>query len=271
MTAPAAGLPRTRSPYLSREKHPYRPRRPTFLRRFLLRPARSRQRARQPGQARGTSSRPARTVTRSARWTRSTDQAATQQQRNGTATGKGAGDRRGARAGASTPQCPHPHLRERGPWNGVELEGIEPPSLPQVEARYRLRHSPVKYYCAAIDIDLRAVELGGFEPPTSSMPWKRATDCAIAPFSGVALSATGISVWSPRPPGKSVSRAVPHPPYPRTPVAVVPAGAGAQSGLRAQDRNPPSAPPAPEPFRSSPLFQCSSLHPGDRPVLPSIA
>ena len=115
------------------------------------------------------------------------------------------------------------------------------------------------------------VELGGFEPPTSSMPWKRATDCAIAPFSGVALSATGISVWSPRPPGKSVSRAVPHPPYPRTPVAVVPAGAGAQSGLRAQDRNPPSAPPAPEPFRSSPLFQCSSLHPGDRPVLPSIA
>lgn len=143
MTAPAAGLPRTRSPYLSREKHPYRPRRPTFLRRFLLRPARSRQRARQPGQARGTSSRPARTVTRSARWTRSTDQAATQQQRNGTATGEGAGDRRGARAGASTPQCPHPHLRERGPWNGVELEGIEPPSLPQVEARYRLRHSPI--------------------------------------------------------------------------------------------------------------------------------
>ena len=25
------------------------------------------------------------------------------------------------------------------------------------------------------------VELGGFEPPTSSMPWKRATNCAIAP------------------------------------------------------------------------------------------
>ena len=67
-------------------------------------------------------------------------------------------------------------------WNGVELEGIEPPSLPQVEARYRLRHSPLKYYCTAIDFELRAVELGGFEPPTSSMPWKRATDCAIAPF-----------------------------------------------------------------------------------------
>ena len=26
-----------------------------------------------------------------------------------------------------------------------------------------------------------SVELGGFEPPTSSMPWKRATNCAIAP------------------------------------------------------------------------------------------
>ena len=26
------------------------------------------------------------------------------------------------------------------------------------------------------------VELGGFEPPTSSMPWKRATNCAIAPL-----------------------------------------------------------------------------------------
>ena len=27
-----------------------------------------------------------------------------------------------------------------------------------------------------------SVELGGFEPPTSSMPWKRATNCAIAPY-----------------------------------------------------------------------------------------
>src|SRR5690606_28163347 len=27
------------------------------------------------------------------------------------------------------------------------------------------------------------VELGGFEPPTSSMPWKRATNCAMAPRS----------------------------------------------------------------------------------------
>ena len=31
---------------------------------------------------------------------------------------------------------------------------------------------------------MRGVELGGFEPPTSSMPWKRATNCAIAPASG---------------------------------------------------------------------------------------
>src|SRR5699024_6593271 len=34
---------------------------------------------------------------------------------------------------------------------------------------------------------VRGVELGGFEPPTSSMPWKRATNCAIAP-SRVALT-----------------------------------------------------------------------------------
>jgi hypothetical protein len=30
------------------------------------------------------------------------------------------------------------------------------------------------------------VELRGFEPLTSSMPWKRATNCAIAPCVGVA-------------------------------------------------------------------------------------
>ena len=34
------------------------------------------------------------------------------------------------------------------------------------------------------------VELGGFEPPTSSMPWKRATNCAIAPCSVRRPSAT---------------------------------------------------------------------------------
>ena len=32
--------------------------------------------------------------------------------------------------------------------------------------------------------DLSLVELWGFEPQTSSMPWKRATNCAIAPRTG---------------------------------------------------------------------------------------
>ncbi len=34
-----------------------------------------------------------------------------------------------------------------------------------------------------IKMSVPSVELGGFEPPTSSMPWKRATNCAIAPSS----------------------------------------------------------------------------------------
>ena len=29
---------------------------------------------------------------------------------------------------------------------------------------------------------VRGVELTGFEPVASSMPWKRATNCAIAPY-----------------------------------------------------------------------------------------
>jgi hypothetical protein len=31
---------------------------------------------------------------------------------------------------------------------------------------------------------VHVVELRGFEPLTSSMPWKRATNCAIAPLLG---------------------------------------------------------------------------------------
>ena len=40
------------------------------------------------------------------------------------------------------------------------------------------------------------VELGGFEPPTSSMPWKRATNCAIAPSNGCRPRATRITIRS---------------------------------------------------------------------------
>ena len=58
--------------------------------------------------------------------------------------------------------------------------GIRTPDLfHAMEARYQLRHSPEGRPPSARTG--RLVELGGFEPPTSSMPWKRATNCAIAP------------------------------------------------------------------------------------------
>ena len=41
---------------------------------------------------------------------------------------------------------------------------------------------------------VRAVEHRGFEPLTSSMPWKRATNCAIAPFGRRPRAATRITV-----------------------------------------------------------------------------
>ncbi len=49
-----------------------------------------------------------------------------------------------------------------------------------MEARYQLRHSPERVIGPPLVAVI--VELGGFEPPTSSMPWKRATNCAIAPY-----------------------------------------------------------------------------------------
>ena len=61
--------------------------------------------------------------------------------------------------------------------------GIRTPDLfHAMEARYQLRHSPEGRPPSARTG--RLVELGGFEPPTSSMPWKRATNCAIAPRTG---------------------------------------------------------------------------------------
>ena len=62
------------------------------------------------------------------------------------------------------------------------------------------------------------MELGGFEPPTSSMPWKRATNCAIAPSAGVVpCGRRGLLYGLGRRTSKSAARAVPHP---RSAVAV---------------------------------------------------
>ena len=59
--------------------------------------------------------------------------------------------------------------------------GIRTPDLfHAMEARYQLRHSPEMGAPPGEESEW-FVELGGFEPPTSSMPWKRATNCAIAP------------------------------------------------------------------------------------------
>ena len=72
--------------------------------------------------------------------------------------------------------------------------GIRTPDLfHAMEARYQLRHSPEMG--APLEEESEwFVELGGFEPPTSSMPWKRATNCAIAPFGRRSRAATRITV-----------------------------------------------------------------------------
>ena len=83
----------------------------------------------------------------------------------------------------------------RGPycWCGG-ARGIRTPDLfHAMEARYQLRHSPEMG--APLEEESEwFVELGGFEPPTSSMPWKRATNCAIAPFGRRSRAATRITV-----------------------------------------------------------------------------
>ena len=72
--------------------------------------------------------------------------------------------------------------------------GIRTPDLfHAMEARYQLRHSPEMG--APLEEESEwFVELGGFEPPTSSMPWKRATNCAIAPLGRRSRAATRITV-----------------------------------------------------------------------------
>ena len=72
--------------------------------------------------------------------------------------------------------------------------GIRTPDLfHAMEARYQLRHSPEMGAPPGEESEW-FVELGGFEPPTSSMPWKRATNCAIAPFGCRSRAATRITV-----------------------------------------------------------------------------
>ena len=81
----------------------------------------------------------------------------------------------------------------------VELGGFEPPTLsmpwrcatscaiaPSEAIRFMRAARPVMNQPRNHHImqpDGFIVELGGFEPPTLSMPWRCATSCAIAPFS----------------------------------------------------------------------------------------
>ena len=80
----------------------------------------------------------------------------------------------------------------------VELGGFEPPTLsmpwrcatscaiaPSEAIRFMRAARPVMNQPRNHHImqpDGFIVELGGFEPPTLSMPWRCATSCAIAPF-----------------------------------------------------------------------------------------
>ena len=81
----------------------------------------------------------------------------------------------------------------------VELGGFEPPTLsmpwrcatscaiaPSEAIRFMgvarpVMNQPRNHHIMQPDGFI--VELGGFEPPTLSMPWRCATSCAIAPFS----------------------------------------------------------------------------------------
>ena len=80
----------------------------------------------------------------------------------------------------------------------VELGGFEPPTLsmpwrcatscaiaPNEAIRFMgvVRPAMNQRRNHQMHADGFVVELGGFEPPTLSMPWRCATSCAIAPFS----------------------------------------------------------------------------------------
>ena len=57
------------------------------------------------------------------------------------------------------------------PSEAIRFMGVTRPAMNQ-----RRNHHITRF-------DGFVVELGGFEPPTLSMPWRCATSCAIAPFS----------------------------------------------------------------------------------------
>ena len=109
--------------------------------------------------------------------------------------------------------------------------GIRTPDLfHAMEARYQLRHSPGVGAPLGEESEW-FVELGGFEPPTSSMPWKRATNCAIAPFGRRSRAATRTTVWIPAPPGQIRGACTTSPDYPR----ILPNGLGSTGGPAFQD------------------------------------
>ena len=104
--------------------------------------------------------------------------------------------------------------------------GIRTPDLfHAMEARYQLRHSPVKGVPLGVHSE-GIVELGGFEPPTSSMPWKRATNCAIAPSGRRSRAATRITVWRLAPSGQIRDACTTSPTQPR----ILPRGLGSTGG-----------------------------------------
>ena len=74
---------------------------------------------------------------------------------------------------------------------------------------------------------VRGVELGGFEPPTSSMPWKRATNCAIAPSGSSPISDADNSMES-----RAAGANLPRVRYLTSPRALLIHGVGVSTGGR---------------------------------------
>ena len=58
-------------------------------------------------------------------------------------------------------------------------DSTKPRRTPQIFWRIQAKQNLLARNC--INTSRQLVELAGIEPATSSMPWKRATNCAIAP------------------------------------------------------------------------------------------
>ena len=92
-----------------------------------------------------------------------------------------------------------------------------------------------RHQAGQVSIFSSYVELGGFEPPTSSMPWKRATNCAIAPSGSSPISDADNSMES-----RAAGANLPRVRYLTSPRALLIHGVGVSTGGRSGASRPAS-------------------------------